>query len=183
MPVEVVRWSDAVEVPWKNGGGVTRELVVQGEGPFEWRLSAATIDADGPFSEFAGIDRVLVLLRGAGVDLDIDGSSVRLDRPGAGVAFSGEAGVMSRLVDGATVDLNLMTRRDLYSQTWSVGPASDPFDTSSFAIAIVHVLDGGARVDGETLGVGDSAWWTTTGRSPVLGGSGSLVRFGLGRRA
>ncbi len=52
--------------PWKNGGGVTREIVCQPPGAglaaFDWRVSIATIASDGPFSLFAGIDRVITLL-------------------------------------------------------------------------------------------------------------------------
>ena len=57
--------------PWKNGGGSTTEIAISppdaGFDDFDWRISVATIAADGPFSAFAGIDRVITLLAGAGV--------------------------------------------------------------------------------------------------------------------
>ena len=59
--------------PWKNGGGTTQEVVCwpQGAGldSFEWRISIAHIAQSGPFSAFAGIDRVITLLSGDGVHL------------------------------------------------------------------------------------------------------------------
>ena len=59
--------------PWKNGGGVTREIVCSPPGAgmegFDWRVSIATIDKPGPFSAFAGVDRVIMLLDGTGVRL------------------------------------------------------------------------------------------------------------------
>ena len=54
---------------WKNGGGSTREIVCSPLGAgidhFVWRVSIATIAQSGPFSIFAGVDRVIMLLAGA----------------------------------------------------------------------------------------------------------------------
>ena len=36
---------------------------------FDWRVSVADVAADGPFSRFPGVDRVLVLIAGAGMRL------------------------------------------------------------------------------------------------------------------
>ena len=53
-------------MPWKNGGGVTSELARSPQADeFDWRLSVAEVATDGPFSQFPGIDRLLVLLSGA----------------------------------------------------------------------------------------------------------------------
>lgn len=104
-------------VPWKNGGGLTREIVCRPAGAgieaFDWRVSIATIDAPGPFSAFDGIDRVIVLLDGAGVRLHAPGSGIdhRLDAPLAPFAFAGEAALACELLGGASTDFNLMTRR------------------------------------------------------------------------
>ena len=48
----VVQTSSAAPVPWKNGGGVTRELLrLPADGGDDWtlRISVADIAADGPF--------------------------------------------------------------------------------------------------------------------------------------
>ena len=51
-------------MPWKNGGGETAEIAVSPPGAalddFDWRLSMARVETDGPFSAFPGIDRTLV---------------------------------------------------------------------------------------------------------------------------
>ncbi|OJT17017.1 hypothetical protein BO221_47220 [Archangium sp. Cb G35] len=57
-------------MPWKNGGGVTRELWKLPH-PFDparflARVSIATVGASGPFSVFPGVDRTLMILEGAG---------------------------------------------------------------------------------------------------------------------
>jgi len=48
---------------WRNGGGETREIISYppGAAEFQWRATIATIDADGPFSPFPGVDRVITL--------------------------------------------------------------------------------------------------------------------------
>ena len=52
--------------PWKNGGGLTREIVCMPHGggldSFDWRVSIAHIASNGPFSTFPGVDRVITLL-------------------------------------------------------------------------------------------------------------------------
>ena len=79
--------------PWKNGGGVTREVLCLPEGSgferFDWRVSIAHIASSGPFSSFPGVDRVITLLEGAGVHLrSADGAiDHRLDTPLAPFAF------------------------------------------------------------------------------------------------
>src|SRR3984885_1398856 len=81
----ILRESTYVTVPWKNGGGVTREILRSPpeSTAFDWRLSLATIDSPGPFSSFDGYHRTLVLVRGAGVELNFaqHGTS-RLSTPG-----------------------------------------------------------------------------------------------------
>ncbi|RUP31055.1 MAG: HutD family protein [Curvibacter sp.] len=105
-------------MPWKNGGGVTREIVCQPPGAglddFDWRVSIAQIASDGPFSRFAGVDRVITLLEGAGVSLASGDGAVshRLSTPWQPFAFAGEAAIDSRLLDGPCDDFNVMTRRE-----------------------------------------------------------------------
>lgn len=106
--------------PWKNGGGVTREIAVAPRGAghedFDWRLSVAEIERDGPFSSFDGVDRQIVLLRGAGLRLHeaATGASHALAEPGVAHAFAGEAPVVASLIDGPTQDLNVMLRRGVW---------------------------------------------------------------------
>jgi environmental stress-induced protein Ves len=69
---------DLHATPWKNGGGLTREVLWQPTGAslddFDWRVSVAQIDSDGPFSAFPGIDRVITLIDGVGVQLRSEGA-------------------------------------------------------------------------------------------------------------
>lgn len=119
----LLRGADLVASPWKNGGGVTREIAVAElpgvPGDFAWRVSVADVAQAGPFSRFEGVARTLVLLEGAGMVLDETapegGSPVRthtLARALDVARFDGETPIDARLVDGPTRDFNLMVRRD-----------------------------------------------------------------------
>ncbi|MFP3567766.1 HutD family protein [Paraburkholderia sp. SIMBA_030] len=116
----LIRGADLVAAPWKNGGGVTREVAAFPEGAgldaFVWRVSIADVAQAGPFSRFVGIDRTLALLSGAGMLLDeTDSAGVTnthaLTQPLDIARFAGEAQIDARLADGATRDFNLMVRR------------------------------------------------------------------------
>ena len=107
--------ADYARMPWKNGGGQTTEIAVHPAGAsladFDWRVSIADITADGPFSGFAGVDRTLVLLSGAGVRLTGTTHTAELRVPYEPYAFSGDDATACALVDGPVRDFNLMLRR------------------------------------------------------------------------
>ena len=102
-------------MPWKNGGGETTEIALHPPGSswnaFDWRVSVATIAADGPFSAFPGVERTLVLLGGTGLRLSGDGHAVELRTRFESYAFSGDDRIGCTLLDGPVRDFNLMTRR------------------------------------------------------------------------
>jgi uncharacterized protein len=103
-------------VPWKNGGGVTHEAIrvpPAGES-FSWRVSVAHIESSGPFSDFSGYERKMVLLEGRGLDLRFgDGRRRELRQVGDWVEFDGAISTHCDLLDGPCVDLNLMTSKSL----------------------------------------------------------------------
>lgn len=111
--------ADYVRMPWKDGGGNTTQIAVHPAqstlDTFDWRVSFADVAADGPFSRFPGVDRVLVLLSGAGMLLSGDAHSVELRAPFEPYAFSGDEGISCALVDGPVRDFNLMLRRERVS--------------------------------------------------------------------
>ncbi len=117
MAVHTFNVAELEARPWKNGAGVTREIVCQPAGAgmetFDWRVSIAQIAGDGPFSRFEGVDRVITLLDGAGVCLtNADGRiEHRMDTPLVPFSFAGEASINARLIAGECHDFNVMTRR------------------------------------------------------------------------
>jgi hypothetical protein len=113
VTLHVVRVDAVGPQPWKNGGGLTRELLAwPAREDWALRLSVADIHADGPFSAFAGIDRWFAVLEGTGVLLMLPAGRQTLQADDAPLHFRGEAAPHCELLDGATRDLNLMLRRD-----------------------------------------------------------------------
>lgn len=102
-------------VPWKNGKGITKELFVRYEkdrSEYIFRLSIAGVTEDGPFSDFSGYDRVLMMLEGNGITLDHSDGSVNDIKNYADIAmFSGDLKTKARLKDGPIKDFNVMTLR------------------------------------------------------------------------
>lgn len=102
--------------PWKNGGGLTRELFsdadeAAADAPapaWSVRLSLADITRDGPFSAFPGVTRWFTVVEGAGVRLGPPGAARALTPHDAPWCFDGALAPDCHLIDGPTRDLNLM---------------------------------------------------------------------------
>jgi uncharacterized protein len=110
--MNVVHLVDCPDLPWRNGGGRTRELLAwPSAADWQVRVSVAEIAADGPFSAYPDIDRWFAVLQGAGIVLTLPTGEVTLRVGDAPLAFAGEAAPACRLIGGATRDLNLMLRR------------------------------------------------------------------------
>lgn len=111
-----LRPSDYIVMPWKNGGGATTELAREpndGDDPFLWRISIATVDRAGPFSKFEGYERIITLLSGAGMTLDFGAAHppVRLDKRLLPFRFSGDWQTDCHLLGGTVTDFNVMAAR------------------------------------------------------------------------
>jgi hypothetical protein len=183
-------------MPWKNGGGVTREIVASPSGAgldtFAWRVSIADVSADGPFSVFEGVDRVLVLLEGNGVALrGADGQMLRrLDEPFVPFAFHGDDRIVSSLLAGPSVDFNVMTRRGVAVADVRIVRASEALESFESGVLFAmrgrwlvnsresdsggHAPDGAFRFD-----AGDGCWWDDEPRAwhVVPDSSGAILLF------
>ncbi|MEJ2814913.1 HutD family protein [Caulobacter sp. CCG-8] len=144
--MRVLRAADRIATPWKNGGGVTREVAAWPSGAdldgFEWRISLAEIAADGPFSTFPGVDRVLTVIQGEGLLLTVDDRMLALDAASPPLDFPGEARVAARLTDGPISDLNVMVRRGAWrarTRRLTVTGASDV--AAKARVTLVLALD------------------------------------------
>ena len=129
MMPRVVRCIDVPAQRWRNGGGLTRELLAwPTANDWQVRISVADIELDGPFSIYAGVDRWFTVLQGQGVELSVGAELHRLERGDAPLHFAGDLSATCRLLDGPTRDLNLMLRQATGSmqiaadaQDWSPG--------------------------------------------------------------
>jgi environmental stress-induced protein Ves len=151
--------------PWKNGGGTTREIVCQPAGAgmdsFDWRISIASITQAGPFSAFPGVDRVIMLLDGAGVRLQAAGIDHALDTPGQPFAFSGDLALDCDLLGGTSTDFNVMARRSRLRAEVQVLHAASPIPATPrglvLAVRGTWHLQAGAHDLHCTSGSG--LWW------------------------
>ena len=137
-------------VPWKNGGGSTTEIAIgppdSGFEDFDWRVSLATIEKDGAFSLFPGVDRTLALVEGHGMTLEIDGEPTLVTDAEPVVPFDGSSQVIAKLSRGASTDFNVMTRSERCYHTFGRRRLSG--DSTFVARADVTVL---FLAEGDTL--------------------------------
>lgn len=123
--MRVIRPSEYRDMPWKNGGGVTTQILASPpSGAFDWRVSIATVNADGPFSSFTGYERHIMTLSGEGMALDIEGRGKFILEPLRPFSFSGDAKVHGSLLQGPVMDFNLMVRREFGIGTLQVNQCS-----------------------------------------------------------
>jgi len=160
-------------VPWKNGRGFTDELALWPVGAsferadFDWRISRAAVEEDGPFSSFPGIARVLVVIDGAGIVLDHGEHAPRARlEPLVPYRFSGDWPTTAQLVSGRIADFSVLCRRGAARadvEVWD-GSVSRTLARAPTEHAFLHVLTGtlDARVPGHAkpwkLASGESLW-------------------------
>lgn len=104
-------------LPWRNGLGSTVELLAETPNKnedFSWRLSIASVANDGPFSDFSGYDRTLLLLEGSGITLNKPNGVFKVLNSSLDYAnFKGEDLIDATLHDGPIKDFNIMTLRSI----------------------------------------------------------------------
>lgn len=111
----ILRAADRIAVPWKNGGGLTREVAAHPPhsdlGNFDWRVSLAEVRRGGPFSSFPGVDRHMAVISGR-LELSLSGGdALSLSSDTAPLGFPGEVSVYAEPRSEPVTDLNVMTRR------------------------------------------------------------------------
>lgn len=154
--MRILRAADYRVMPWKNGGGTTTEIAVSPDGArlddFDWRISMARVEGDGPFSGFAGVDRTLAVLEGEGIVLDITGRPPEsLTGASAPFAFPADVPTTAALISGPITDLNVMTRRGRATHTVERLMVSAPTDIRpTTATTLILPLDGEVGVTDPT---------------------------------
>jgi len=178
-PLRILRADDHVRMAWANGGGTTYQVMTSPDGAdldtFDWRVSLAQFVSGGPFSSFPGIDRILLLTEGAGMQLLVDGATVPLDRFDI-ARFAGEATTSATLPSGPTRDLNVMTRRGRCTAELDLLVVSDEAAVAPTAgsTSVLVVVDGQVRADEVRLWERDVV---VVDRPLVLLGTATLARI------
>ena len=156
--MRVIRPSEYRVMPWKNGGGVTTEIFASPPaGDFDWRVSIAKVNGDGPFSTFFGYERHIMTLAGKGMTLDIEGRGKFTLEPLRPFSFSGDVQVIGSLLQGSVLDFNLMVRRDFGRGTLSVLDCGSGHKLGSDqSLSLIHVLQGECVIGKDQLHHNDS---------------------------
>jgi len=140
-------------MPWKSGGGFTEEIATHPEGAtldnFAWRVSVAEVVRDGPFSRFAGVDRTIALIEGAGMRLSGGARDVVIRTPFEPYSFEGESSIDCSLVSGPIRDFNAMTRRDRARGSVTAVRAKASFGATDFLVVFAASGKHECHVDGE----------------------------------
>jgi uncharacterized protein len=149
--MEIIRFADLKPQPWRNGGGVTRDLVSHPraasaqDGAWDWRVSIADVTKAGGFSAFPGMERVLTVIAGELLLLTVDGGEHPLEkyRP---FRFSGEAASSGALPTGDIRNLNVITRTGAFKGYTSIVELSKKRAHPVFEGQLGILLEGQATV-------------------------------------
>lgn len=184
--MEIIRYAELRADPWRNGGGVTRELASHPkaasaqDGAWDWRVSIADVSKAGAFSIFPGMDRVLTVIEGELLLLTVDGAEHPLEkyRP---FRFSGEADSAGALPTGDIRDLNVITRNGAFKGYTSIIELSKKRAHPVFEGQLGILLQGQATVSPGSAGdagpVADSGTESgaASGTGAADGGTGAAT--------
>ena len=120
--------------PWKNGGGVTHEIVRWPDADdYDVRISVADDRVAGPFSRFPGHRRWSFLAAPAPIELDVAGEVRLLASLGDVLEVDGDVAITCALPRGPTRLLNVLVRHGL-DVAIGRGPCARPI-RFAFALA------------------------------------------------
>ena len=181
--MQIIRRDSLVATPWKNGGGVTRQIACFPAdahiGNFDWRISTAEVSQDGAFSRFDGIDRRLYILDGAGLELRFGGQDSRRLWSGEHIDFAGDADVFGALIDGPVTDLNIMVRRGRMRMRAERISINGPTEIEhGWGTAVLFVLKGELSVMNTVARRHDAVLLDGT-QAVTVSGSAELLLIGL----
>jgi environmental stress-induced protein Ves len=183
--MEIIRYAELRAEPWRNGGGVTRELASHPkaasaqDGAWDWRVSIADVSKAGAFSAFPGMDRVLTVIDGELLLLTVDGAEHPLEkyRP---FRFPGDADSASALPTGDIRDLNVITRNGAFKGYTSIIELSKKRAHPVFEGQLGILLQGQATVSPGAAGdsgAGDSGTTDTPEAARTPGEPETLGRY------
>jgi uncharacterized protein len=182
--MEIIRFADLKAEPWRNGGGVTRQIASHPspsaahggarDNGWDWRVSIADVTQAGDFSPFPGMERVLTVIEGELLLLSVDGAEHLMEkyRP---FRFAGGAATISKLPTGDVRNLNVMTRTGAFKGFTSIIELSKKRAHPVFEGQLGVLLQGQAKVG---AGGADPA---DLGRYDAVVGSGTETPEILGR--
>ena len=161
--MEIIKPPDFTTTPWKNGGGVTHEILrLEGVMRFAWRLSIAEVAVSGPFSLFPGHRRCLTVIEGDGMDLVSQAKTLPAELLSP-VWFSGDEEIDGRLRSGPCRDFNVIFDPSVVAAEVVLMRGKTVLETRG-AWRGAYVLNGTVAQEGQTARRGEIA---VLGAEPV----------------
>ena len=144
--MRIVRPADFRSQPWKNGGGITHEIVRWPDSEhYDIRVSIADDREPGPFSRFPGYRRWSFLAGAAPIVLDIAGVPHLLTALGDHIDVDGDAPITCALPAGPTRLLNILAREPVGAHVGR-GPCALPVRFVFALAALPWLPEGHAAV-------------------------------------
>lgn len=128
---------------WRNAAGETREICTfpPAKRDFYWRASITSIAANGEFSLFPGMERIVTLLEGGEMFLESADRFNHTLKPLQPFSFAADLVVKAKLTAGQmSMDFNIMTRLDVCKA--KVRIAERTFTTFGSRGGVVFVING-----------------------------------------
>lgn len=145
---------------WRNAAGETREICTfpPAKRDFYWRASIASIAANGEFSLFPGMERIVTLLEGGEMFLESADRFNHTLKPLQPFAFAADQVVKAKLTAGQmSMDFNIMTRLDVCKA--KVRIAERTFTTFGSRGGVVFVINGAWQLGDKLLTTDQGACW------------------------
>jgi len=179
MTLAIVCHDDMAPQPWKNGGGLTRDLLAWPDAAgWQLRISVAEVARGGPFSAYPGVERWFAVVQGAGVLLQLKDGIRKLNTESEPLCFDGSDAPGCELVAGATLDLNLMVQKQAGSAWMARALPGVAWVDAAPLRALFTARPAELIVDGRlvaTLPAMSLAWTgTASGRTWTLGDAGHV---------
>lgn len=158
--MRIIKFTELCTIPWKNGGGITREIAAYRKGEnIIWRLSMADVESDGPFSMFPGLTRILTVIQGKRITLKMPHIVIEAAY-GVPVSFDGGLSTDSKLIDGPIRDLNVMYDRQRVHADVQVAQSRQSISYCAHKSRTIAVIGLGGQTivnPQQHLGFGDTA--------------------------
>jgi environmental stress-induced protein Ves len=150
--------ADYKRMPWKNGGGMTTEIMSEPcDGGYDWRISIAEVAQSGPFSDFSDYDRTIMLLDGAGFTLEFEQRPAqRISHSFEPFRFDGGLRTHCTLIGGPVRDFNLMARKgtEAVLEVLRLVPGAGPMRPAH--TTLLHLFHGQISACGRDLNPGET---------------------------
>lgn len=143
MAVALIRFADLPPSPWRNKAGRKADIAAAPGPAPSWTLGFAWLDADAPFSDFAGHDRTITLVAGPGFTLHFadDTPDIVADTPYRPHRFDGGRPTQCRIA-GPCLVLNAMTDRGRHTHHVRVATGPDQANTAECPADFAVILAG-----------------------------------------